>query len=362
MTRRVVLAGAGGYGRSYLREIAELERAGLVELAGVCETARLDEEARRLVGNRPVTADLPGLLAATRPDLAVVATPIHTHAELAGAVLDAGAHLMLEKPPVATLRGWHALRKAVADRGLACQVGFQSLGSGAVASLAAMVRQAELGSIRGISVSGAWSRTDAYYRRAPWAGRRVLDGRPVVDGALTNPFAHAVATALVVDGSTGVDDVVSCEAELWRCRDIEADDTSCLRLRTARGTTIVVAVTLCAERESEPVLVVHCSRGRAELAYTGDVLTIDGRARRYERVSPLRNLLSHLDDPAVALQSDVDLAGAFMRVLEAVRTAPEPSRVPEVCLRREGERVVLPGVETLVARAAERLATFRELR
>ncbi|GHF39638.1 putative dehydrogenase [Amycolatopsis bartoniae] len=362
MTRRVVLAGAGGYGRSYLREIAELERAGLVELAGVCEIAELDEEARRLIGNRPVAADLPALLAATRPDLGVVATPIHTHAELAAAVLDAGAHLMLEKPPGPLLSSWHALRKAVADRGLACQIGFQSLGSAAVTRLAAAVRDGELGSVRGIGVSGAWSRTDEYYRRAPWAGRRVLDGHPVVDGALTNPFAHAVATALAVDGSTGVDDVVSCEVELWRCRDIEADDTSCLRLRTARGTTVVVAVTLCAERESEPVLVVHGSRGRAELVYTEDLLTMDGHTRRYERVSPLRNLLAHLDDPSVGLQSDVDSTGGFMRVLEAVRTAPEPSRVPDAYLRREGERVVLPGVEALVTQAAERLATFRELR
>ncbi|WAL63632.1 Gfo/Idh/MocA family oxidoreductase [Amycolatopsis cynarae] len=359
--RRVVLAGASGYGRGYLRQLAELERAGRVELAGVCEIAELDAEGRELVGDRPVRADLPALLAETRPDVGIVATPIPTHDRLARAVLDAGAHLLLEKPPVPALAQWQALRKTVRDRGLVCQLGFQSLGSEAVARLAALVRDGELGHLRGIGVRGAWSRTDAYYRRAAWAGRRTLDGQPVVDGALTNPFAHAVATALAVDGSTGVEDVVSCELELWRCRDIEADDTSCLRLRTRHGTVIVVAVTLCAVEEAEPVVVVHGSRGRAELAYTEDLLTVDGVTTRFPRISPLENLLSHLDDPAVPLRSALDDAGAFMRVLEAVRLAPEPARIPGRFVRREGEWVGLPGIEAVLAQAAERLATFREL-
>ncbi len=360
-----MLAGASGYGRGYLRQLAMLEAAGAVRLAGVCEVHPLDAEGRALIGDRPVGPDLDRLLAGTGADIGIVATPIHTHLPLARRVLGSGAHLLLEKPPAATLAGWREVTALARESGLACQVGFQSLGSRAVTRLAALIRDGRLGRLRGIGAYGAWSRTDAYYRRAAWAGRRELDGEPVVDGALTNPYAHAIATALALDGSTGPDDVGGIELELLRARPIQADDTSCLRLRTTRGTVITVAVTLCAAAESEPVLVVHGSRGRAELHYTRDVLVVDGVRERYGRVSPLENLLAHLDDPGVPLQCAVDSCGAFMRVLEAVRTAPDPVPVAPCLLRRsgtgDGARVVVAGVEEAVRAAAERLATFTEL-
>ncbi len=352
----VVLVGASGYGRSYLREIVALEAAGKVELAGVCEVAPLDVEGLRLVGGRPVSPDLPRLLALTRPDIGVVSTPMHTHLPLSRHVLAAGAHLLLEKPPTPTLRQWRDLVDLTS--GVACQVGFQSLGSGAVRRLADLVRQGELGEIRGIGVHGAWSRDDAYYARAPWAGRRTLDGEPVVDGALTNPYAHAVVTALAVDGS---DDVSAIELELLRAHDIEADDTSCLRLRTSRGTTVVVAVTLCAEVEREPVLVVHGSRHRAELHYTRNRLVFDGVDEVFDCVSPLANLLAHLENPAVPLQSPLASCGGFMRVLEAVRTAAEPVPIGRKWSRRRGKRMIVAGIDDAVVHAADRLRTFAEL-
>ncbi|QFZ20131.1 DUF6807 family protein [Saccharothrix syringae] len=357
MTPRVVLAGAFGYGRLYLREIAALEAAGRVELAGVCEVKALDEEARRLVGDRPVSADPGELLPGA--DIGIVSTPIHTHVGLAHRVLDAGAHLLLEKPPTATLADWRALVARAAGRPV--QVGFQSLGSHAVRRLADLMGSGGLGEVRGIGVRGTWSRDDAYYTRAPWAGRRTLDGAPVVDGALTNPFAHGIATALALDGSTGVDDVDDIALELLRARDIEADDTSCLRLRTRRGTVVVVAVTLCAEVAEEPVLVVHGSRRRAELHYTRHALVVDGIEERHGHDTPLANLLDHLADPAVPLNSPLTATGAFTRVLEEVRTAPEPLPIDSAWLRRNGDRVDVDGVDSAVTRAAERLRTFGEL-
>ncbi len=365
MTPNVVLAGASGYGRSYLRELVRLEEAGLARLAGVCDRRPLDAEGARLVGERPMDSDLCRVLSRTGADIGIVSTPIHTHLSLARQVLDARAHLLLEKPPTATLAGWRELDAAVRDSGLACQVGFQSLGSAALAELVSLIERGYLGHVRGIGAYGAWSRTDGYYQRAPWAGKRVLDGQPVCDGALTNPFAHAVATALAVDGSTSVDSIASLELELLRARDIEADDTSCVRLRTAQGTTIVVAATLCAEREGEPVLIVHGTQGRAELRYTEDVLVVDGVATAYGRTSPLENLLAHLADPGVSLHAPLERTGAFMRTLEAVRCSADPVPIAGRFLRYRGRgeqrRVDVDGVEKAVRQAAEHLETYRAL-
>lgn len=365
MTRTVVLAGAFGYGRGYLRQLAALGATGAARLVGICEIRPLDAAGRALAGDVPVDADLGRLLARTGAEIGIVATPIHTHLALAGQVLGAGAHLLLEKPPAATMAGWRELVELADSTSLACQVGFQSLGSRALTRLAGLLADGRLGRPRGIGGYGLWSRPDGYYRRAPWAGRRTLDGAPVVDGALTNPYAHAIATALALDDSTGADDIESVTLELFRAREIEADDTSCVRLRTARGTVLTMAGTLCAQTEHEPVLVGHGERGRAELHYTEDLLVFDGVAERHDRVSPLENLLAHLDDPRVPLQSELSACGGFMRVLEAVRTAPEPVPIDPHWVHRNGTgedtRLVVAGIDDTVRASAERLAMFTEL-
>ncbi|MFI1097928.1 Gfo/Idh/MocA family protein [Streptomyces sp. NPDC020917] len=371
MTRTVVLAGASGYGRTYLQEIAALEAAGAVRLAGVCDVRPLDAEGRALAGDRPFDTDLGRLLDRTRPDIGIVATPIHTHLPLARQVLGAGAHLLVEKPPLPTAEDWRELVRLgrAADR--VCQTGFQSLGSQAVVRLGRLMAEGRFGRIRGIGGYGAWSRPNGYYRRAAWAGRREVDGRPVVDGALTNPFAHMISTALQLDASTGWDDVDAVELELFHARDIQADDTSCVRLRTGHGTVVTAAVTLCAETAAAPVLMVYGTHGHATLHYTTDLLAFDGMRERHSRTSPLQNLLAHLDDDRVPLQSGLDACGGFMRVLEAVRTAPDPLPIDPAWVRHsDGEHgdgggddasVQVIGVEAAVRASAERLATFGEL-
>ena len=269
----VVLVGAHGHGRWHLQNVGRLARTGApLHLVGICDPQPLTATERDLAGHVPVLRDLDALLAAVRPRATIVCTPIHTHAGLALTAAAAGSHVLLEKPPTPTLAGFDRLRDGLSDTGSACQVGFQSLGSHALRHARALVAEGAIGRVTGIGAAGAWRRDASYYARAPWAGRRVLNGEPVVDGALTNPFAHATATALALDGDTGETDLRDVRVELFRANPIEADDTSCLRLVTARGTTVTVAVTLCADREVEPYLVVHGTHGRLVLTYrTGRV-------------------------------------------------------------------------------------------
>ena len=69
-----------------------------------------------------------------------------------------------------------------------------------------------------------------------------------------------------------------CETELFRANPIESDDTSTVRIVTARGTTILIAVTLCAAEHLEPQVIVHGSTGRAVLKYATDMLELHRRA------------------------------------------------------------------------------------
>jgi predicted dehydrogenase len=366
----VVLVGVHGHGRWHLQNLDRLRRAGApVRLAGVCDTRPPAGDERDLIGDVPVAARLDELLDAMRPEVTVVCTPIHTHAELTLTAAAAGSHVLLEKPPTTTLDGFDRLVSGMSATGRACQVGFQSLGSHAVPHVRALIADDAVGEVIGIGAAGAWQRDSSYYARAPWAGRRTLGDVAVVDGALTNPFAHATATALALDGETGEKGLRELHVELFRANPIEADDTSCLSLVTSRGTKITVAVTLCAERAAEPYLVVHGTRGRILLEYrTGRVrLDADGRVDVTEHAATdlLENLVAHVREPGVPLLVPLAATRAFMQVVEAVRLAAEPLEVPPEYRWTDTSgaqpRRVVPGIDAAVARAAEELALFSEL-
>ncbi|MFJ8702618.1 Gfo/Idh/MocA family protein [Streptomyces ardesiacus] len=362
----VVLAGARGHGRWHVANIRRLERAGLVRLAGICELAPLTEEEAG--GELPEqSADLGALLDSTGARIAVICTPIPTHTDLALTAARRGVHLLLEKPPAPSYAEFRRMADGVAEAGVACQTGFQSLGSHSLPAIRELVAGGAIGEVVGIGAAGAWVRDEAYFRRAPWSGKRRLNGADVVDGALTNPLAHAVATALALGGTARAEDVTGIETELSHANDIEADDTSCVRIGTARGHRVTVAATLCAERADEPYVLVHGSSGRVTFWYKQDRVLLQRGGHGPEefhhgRTDLLENLVDHLTTGAPLLVPP-DETGAFMRVVEAIRRAPDPEPLPAAAWHRvpgEGRRVV-PGIDALVAAAADTLSLYSEL-
>jgi predicted dehydrogenase len=321
-----------------------------------------------------VFTDLTALLAATAVDVVVVCTPIHTHRQLAEDAMRAGADVLLEKPPVPTMAEFDQLLALCAETGRSCQIGFQSLGSQAVSALADAVAAGTLGAVGLISTRCAWIRSVDYYQRSRWAGHRELDGIPVMDGVLSNPFAHAVATALRIDGSTRVADVLTVETDLFRANDISSDDTSTVRVTTRRGTTLLFAATLCSPVVETPAVIVGGSSATATLSYTADEIALTdptGATLTSEltgshgRDNLLANLIEHRSNPAVRLVADVSETGAFTAVLEALRLAPAPAAMPKSCFEwrqdEHGRHAVVADVRDWIRLAAERGQTFTEL-
>ncbi|WP_336245527.1 DUF6807 family protein [Nonomuraea sp. SYSU D8015] len=360
---KVVLAGAHGHGRHHLGKLRRLANEGLIELAGICDVRPVEVD----FGSPVQSSDLGALIEKTGAEITIICTPIHTHADLAVTALRAGSHVLLEKPPAPSFAEHDRIAAAVAETGLACQVGFQSLGSAAVPALRELIASGALGRIRGIGGAGAWERPSAYFTRSAWSGRRRLNGVDVVDGALTNPFAHAVATALALVDSP----IADIETELYHAHPIESDDTSCVRIRLTGGGVITIAVSLCAPDRNEPYLVVHGDQGRATLVYTQDRLKVehaDGSVTTtvYERTDLLENLIDHIRTGAELLVP-LSATQAFTQVLNTVRLAPEPLPIPErhqIVERDEAGAVThrfLPGIVDLTARSAEELALYSEL-
>jgi predicted dehydrogenase len=368
MTASVALVGFRGYGTSYLPRLAALSDAEIARLSAVVGPTAPDATDPDAVRAVPWFASLADLLAHDVPDVVVVCTPIPTHVPLAVEALRAGADVLVEKPTAASLAEHAELVAVARETGRLCQVGFQTFGSGALAAVREAVAGGEIGDLVGAGAIGAWTRTDGYWARSAWAGRRTLDGRDVVDGVVTNPLAHAVATALHVVGATRTEDVRDVVTDLFHANPIEADDTSSVRVTTADGVPVGFGFTLCAPEQELARVLLRGTDGEITLRYERDEAVVSGRSGertiRGDRADLLTDLLEARRDGR-GLLCDVADTGAFLRVLEAVRTAPEPRVVgPEHVTwvgAGDDRHPVVHDVATWCERVAREQRTFTEL-
>ncbi|WP_435205782.1 Gfo/Idh/MocA family protein [Micromonospora sp. bgisy143] len=360
----VAVIGANGHGHWHRRVIAPLHADGRLRLVALVDVRPVrDEREAPVPPGVGVFTDHRAMLSATRPEVVVICTPPHTHLPIALDALAAGADLLLEKPPVLSMAEHRELSDALAASGRVAQVGFQALGSAALTALTDALAAGRLGTVTGIATVAAWQRPDAYYARAPWAGRRSVDGRPVLDGALANPLAHAVMQCLAVAESLGgaPPSPVAIEVERYRVRPIEVEDTAVLRVRFRAGPPVLAAVTLASARFVAGEVTVTGTTGQAVLEYPTDRLRLPGDAAPRHvpgRQGLLENLLAHrIDPPGTPLIAPLARTAPFTALLDALWSAPEPRLLDGDLVDVVGdgdERVVrIRGVVEVLRRAAE---------
>jgi predicted dehydrogenase len=142
-TARVGVAGLGYWGPNLVRNFDEL-----AELAWICD---LDEELLgRFAGRYPqarATGDFAEMLADETLDAVVVATPVPTHYALAKQALEAGKHVLVEKPPAMRAAEMDELVRMAAERDLVLMPGHLLLYHPGVLKLKELVDTGELGDV-----------------------------------------------------------------------------------------------------------------------------------------------------------------------------------------------------------------------
>jgi predicted dehydrogenase len=139
----VGLAGLGYWGPNLARNFDNLAR-----LAWLCD---LDEGLRTTVGARHprarTTADLEEMLADPELDAVVIATPVPTHYALAKQALEAGKHVLVEKPPAMKGAEMDELVSIAEERDLVLMPGHLLLYHPGVRKLKELVDAGELGDV-----------------------------------------------------------------------------------------------------------------------------------------------------------------------------------------------------------------------
>jgi predicted dehydrogenase len=137
--------GYGYWGPNLVRNFAEVPGARMAAVADL-DPARRALVERRYPGVR-TTASHTELLADPTIDAVAIATPVHTHFELALAALKAGKHVWLEKPMTETSEQARRLVDEAEKRGLVLLVDHTFIYTGSVAKMGELIRDGELGRV-----------------------------------------------------------------------------------------------------------------------------------------------------------------------------------------------------------------------
>ena len=188
---RVAVVGLGAIGFEHL---TRLRARHWVEVAGVCD---LSATLARAVADRfdtgPAHTDAGAMLDEVRPEVVHVLTPPTSHAALALLSLEAGAHVLVEKPIAPTLDDYVRMREAAARHGrLLCEDYNTRFARAALAAQAAW-RAGRIGEV--VSVDVAYG--GVMPAEGPYADRAVphfAHGLP--GGALQNFLTHPLSLAL----------------------------------------------------------------------------------------------------------------------------------------------------------------------
>jgi predicted dehydrogenase len=136
-----------------------------------------------------------------RPDLVTVATPNSTHFTIASALLDAGFHVMCEKPLTTTLDEARQLVRLAHAKGRLCAVNYGYSGYPMVRQMREMVRAGELGDLRLIVAEFAHgfhgSADDADNPRTRW---RYDPAQAGISAVFADCGIHALNLACFVSG------------------------------------------------------------------------------------------------------------------------------------------------------------------
>ena len=140
---KVGLAGLGYWGPNLARNFDEL-----AELAWLCDLS--DDHRARFASRYPrarLTGNFDEMLADDSLEAVVVATPVVTHADLARRALEAGKHVLVEKPPALTAGEAEDLVAAAEEHGRVLMPGHLLLYHPGIARLKQLIRSVELGDV-----------------------------------------------------------------------------------------------------------------------------------------------------------------------------------------------------------------------
>ena len=258
---RFALVGCGTIAPTHAEALAALAGDG-AELAACCDT--VPEKASAFAAKFGLAVrDFDALLADPAIDALTFCTPSGTHAELGVLALQAGKHVLVEKPMDITLAACDRLLAAQRESGKALAVISQHRFDHASIEVKNALDAGTLGKLVYAEARVPWYRTQEYYDSGDWRGTWALDG----GGALMNQGVHTVDLLRWLCGPV---ETVYAQARTAAHERIEVEDVVAATVTFANGAIATLSASTALYPGFAVRLAIHGTEGSAIIE--GDML------------------------------------------------------------------------------------------
>ncbi len=222
-TIRFALIGAGHIGRRHAQQMA---RCG--QLIAIADPVAEKAAGLALEFNSRAYPSLEAVLADGPPDVVAICTPNYLHAKQSMQALNAGCHVLCEKPMCLHREDAEGMIKAAREAGKHLFVVKQNRFNPPVQFLLEMLREGHLGKIHSFQINAVWNRPASYYRDSDWHGKKNSDG-----GILFTQFSHFIDLLYWLLGE--VEEVRTFRDNFGLQGIVEGEDTGVAVLRMKNG-------------------------------------------------------------------------------------------------------------------------------
>jgi predicted dehydrogenase len=268
--RHVVIGVGAGIFFLHKAALAQLPEA---ELVGVADINVQSGQQRADELGVPFYPEHQTMLADLKPDVTSVITPHPSHAQLSLDALEAGSHVLVEKPIAVKVDEADRMIAAAAANNRLLAVNFQHRFRPEVMAIHKLLHEGGLGQILRVTVVEPWHRTAVYFRNAGWRGTWRGEG----GGVLMNQAPHGLDLICFLLG-------MPRRVAAWTRtihHEIETEDTITAMLEWEGGAlgSIYMSTVEAGER-------------RMEIAGTGGTLLLGETGITYKRFEP--DLFEHI--------------------------------------------------------------------
>jgi predicted dehydrogenase len=217
----IALIGCGRISFKHIEGFAD--NADRLKLIAACDPIKnraeeKEKEYKKVFPNANVAVytDYREMLANQKPDIVTIATESGKHFEIAVDCLEAGCHVICEKPMALSTKDADEMIAVAKKNKRELAVGFQNRFNAPIQKLRTALETGRFGRILNGMVQIRWNRNEAYYAEAPWRGTWEQDG-----GTLMNQCTHGIDLLQWMMG----EDAIRVQAQTRRfMRPIEAED------------------------------------------------------------------------------------------------------------------------------------------
>jgi UDP-N-acetyl-2-amino-2-deoxyglucuronate dehydrogenase len=184
----VIKFGLIGYGKIGERHVHHILAHKEARLTGVFDikTDRLNYFRNQHKGQGTFDS-LQAILQEPDIDIISICTPNSTHSDIAIAAMQAGKHVLVEKPMAIRKKDCEGMIHIALKTGKSLFVVKQNRFNPPVQAVKKLMDENRLGKIYSVAVNCFWNRSEWYYKHSDWKGKKAFDG-----GTLYTQFSHFI--------------------------------------------------------------------------------------------------------------------------------------------------------------------------